>query len=103
HDFRPEYRQLTLLKEQFPAASVHGYTATATERVRRDIAAQLHLRNADILVGDFDRPNLTYRVVPRERDHLRQVLDVLGRHPNEAGIIYCIRRKDVDQLAEDLR
>src|SRR5205809_2550192 len=103
HDFRPEYRQLSQLKEQFPNASVHAYTATATERVRRDIVAQLHLKDPDILVGDFDRPNLTYRVVPRERDQLRQVLDVLARHASEAGIIYCIRRRDVDELAGELR
>jgi ATP-dependent DNA helicase RecQ len=103
HDFRPEYRQLSQLKEQFPNASVHAYTATATERVRRDIVAQLHLKDPEVLVGDFDRPNLTYRVVPRERDQLRQVLDVLARHANEAGIIYCIRRRDVDDLAGELR
>src|SRR5262249_46350287 len=58
HDFRPEYRQLDRLKELFPEASVHAYTATATERVRRDIAAQLRLQDPEILVGNFDRPNL---------------------------------------------
>jgi ATP-dependent DNA helicase RecQ len=103
HDFRPEYRQLNRLKELFPNAAVHAYTATATERVRRDIVAQLNLRDPEILVGDFDRPNLTFRVVPRERELLRQVLDVLARHRNEAGIIYCIRRRDVDELAGELR
>src|SRR5437588_11341715 len=75
HDFRPEYRQLNLLKELFPQASVHAFTATATERVRLDIVAQLKLANPELLVGDFDRPNLTYRVVPRERDYVRQALD----------------------------
>jgi ATP-dependent DNA helicase RecQ len=103
HDFRPEYRQLNRLKELFPRASVHGYTATATERVRGDIVAQLNLHDPEILVGDFDRPNLTYRVVPRQREVLPQVLDVLARHKGEAGIVYCIRRKDVDGLAEELR
>ncbi len=103
HDFRPEYRQLNCLKERFPRASVHAYTATATDRVRRDIIEQLNLRDPDVLVGDFDRPNLTYRVVPRERELLPQVLDVLGRHAGEGGIIYCIRRKDVDELTEQLR
>src|SRR5919204_2044393 len=86
HDFRPEYRQLAQLRELFPQASVHAYTATATERVRRDIIAQLGLRDPEVLVGDFDRPNLTYRVVPR-RDRLKQVLEVIDRHPNEAGIV----------------
>src|SRR5213595_1257153 len=103
HDFRPEYRQLNRLKELFPGATVHAYTATATERVRQDIVAQLNLDDTEVLVGDFDRANLTFRVVPRERELLRQVLDVLARHPNEAGIIYCIRRKDVDELAGELR
>src|SRR5262249_19093614 len=65
HDFRPEYRQLAELKQRFPRASIHAYTATATERVRTDIIEQLHLQDAAVLVGTFDRPNLVYRVVPR--------------------------------------
>ena len=65
HDFRPEYRQLAELKNRFPGASVHAYTATATERVRADIVAQLRLAESGVLVGNFDRPNLVYRVVPR--------------------------------------
>jgi ATP-dependent DNA helicase RecQ len=102
HDFRQEYRQLSRIKDWFPDAALHAYTATATEQVRQDIVTQLNLRDPELLIGDFDRPNLTYRVVPREKDLLRQVLDVLGRHPGEAGIIYCIRRKDVDELAGEL-
>jgi ATP-dependent DNA helicase RecQ len=102
HDFRPEYRQLGRLKELFPEASVHAYTATATERVRRDIALQLNLHNPEVLVGNFDRPNLSYRVLPRQ-DLLRQVRDVLDRHADEAGIIYCPRRVDVDELARTLQ
>src|SRR5438309_1080430 len=65
HDFRPEYRQLAELKTRFPDASVHAYTATATERVRMDIIEQLRLKGPDVLVGTFDRPNLVYRVVQR--------------------------------------
>src|SRR5512135_2486146 len=65
HDFRPEYRQLAELKTRFPQASVHAYTATATDRVRTDIVEQLRLRDPAVLVGVFDRPNLVYRVVPR--------------------------------------
>ena len=102
HDFRPEYRQLQTLREQFPGTSVHAYTATATPQVRRDIAEQLGLVDPLFLVGDFDRPNLTYRVLPRH-DESKQVFDVVERHRGEAGIIYCIRRKDVDALAEKLR
>jgi ATP-dependent DNA helicase RecQ len=102
HDFRPEYRQLRTIREQFPEASMHAYTATATPEVREDIARQLGLREPAVLVGDFDRPNLTYRVLPRQ-DESKQVVDVIDRHRGEAGIIYCTRRKDVDALAEKLR
>jgi ATP-dependent DNA helicase RecQ len=102
HDFRPEYRQLRELRQLFPGASLHAYTATATERVRRDIARQLELRDPLELVGSFDRPNLTYRIIPR-RDEVAQVEEVIRRHRGEAGIIYCIRRRDVDSLADALR
>ena len=98
HDFRPEYRQMRRIKELFPQAAVHAYTATATEQVRRDMAEQLSLVQPEVLVGNFDRPNLTYRVLPRHNLE-RQVLQVLERHPSEAGIIYCLRRIDVDELA----
>ena len=101
HDFRPEYRQLAVLKERIPGASVHAYTATATERVREDICAQLSLVDPIVLVGNFDRPNLTYRLVPR-LDLRSQVRDVLKRHANEAVIVYCISRKDTERLAENL-
>ena len=102
HDFRPEYRQLRALREEFPDAAMHAYTATATPQVRRDIAQQLGLRDPLLLVGDFDRPNLTYRVLPRQ-DETKQVIEVIERHRGEAGIVYCIRRRDVDDLTEKLR
>ena len=102
HDFRPEYRQLRALREEFPDAAMHAYTATATPQVRRDIAQQLGLRDPLVLVGDFDRSNLTYRVLPRQ-DEAKQVVEVIERHRGEAGIVYCIRRKDVDSLTEKLR
>lgn len=102
HDFRPEYRQLRRIKELFPGASVHGYTATATERVRRDICQQLGLHEPEVLVGNFDRPNLNYRVLLRMEEE-RQVLETLERHKGEAGIIYCIRRADVDELTPRLK
>ena len=84
------------------SSDLHAYTATATPDVRRDIALQLGLRDPAVLVGDFDRPNLTYRVLPRH-DEAKQVLDVIERHRGEAGIVYCIRRRDVDSLTEKLR
>jgi ATP-dependent DNA helicase RecQ len=102
HDFRREYRQLAQLKERFPDASVHAYTATATERVRADIVAQLRLRNPALLVGDFDRPNLTYRVVPRY-DPTGQVLEIVRRHAAQAVIVYCLSRRETEEMAADLR
>lgn len=102
HDFRPEYRQLAVLRERFPEASIHAYTATATPRVREDIVGQLRLRAPWVLVGTFDRPNLTYRILPQvDRD--RQVLEVLRRHPREAAIVYCLSRRETESLAAILR
>jgi ATP-dependent DNA helicase RecQ len=101
HDFRPEYRQLRLLKETFPGVAVHAYTATATPAVRADIAAELRLVRPAMLVGAVDRPNLVYRVQPRA-DRLRQVLAALARHRDQAGIVYCPRRAEVDELSAAL-
>jgi ATP-dependent DNA helicase RecQ len=98
HDFRPEYRQLGRLRERFANVSLHAYTATATGRVRHDIATQLGLREPIELVGSFDRPNLVYRVLARTNVK-RTLLDLLGRHRGEAGIVYCTSRREVDALA----
>jgi ATP-dependent DNA helicase RecQ len=101
HDFRPEYRELSLLKERFTGVPVHAYTATATPEVRTDIVTELRLKDPLVLVGRFDRPNLLYRVQPRT-DRLQQVLAAVHRHRDEAGIVYCIRRSEVDELASAL-
>src|ERR1051325_3775317 len=101
HDFRPEYRQLAQLKQRFPQASIHAYTATATERVRADIVQQLRMQDPSVLVGVFDRTNLVYRIVPRI-DANAQVFDVLARHPREAAIVSCISRKDTEVMAAAL-
>ncbi len=102
HDFRPEYRQLSVLRQRFPQASLHAFTATATPRVREDIAAQLGLRNPQVLVGCFDRPNLIYRIVPMV-DRADQTIEVLRRHSGEAAIVYCLSRKDTEQMAAVLK
>src|SRR5437588_2095693 len=102
HDFRPEYRQLGTLRDDFPDVSLHAFTATATGRVRRDIVSELRLRDALELVGSFDRPNLTYRVLRRGNLH-RQLLDILAHHEGEAGIVYCSSRREVEALAEWLQ
>ena len=101
HDFRPEYRRLATLKQRFPRASVHAYTATATGPVRDDIVAQLGLTDPNVLIGVFDRPNLVYRVLPRT-DGAAQVLAVLDRHRSEAAIVYCITRKETEATAARL-
>jgi ATP-dependent DNA helicase RecQ len=102
HDFRPEYRRLAELKTHFPKASIHAYTATATERVRSDIAKQLNLQNPAVLVGNFDRPNLVYRIVPRI-DARAQALEILRRHSKQAAIVYCISRNDTESMARWLQ
>jgi ATP-dependent DNA helicase RecQ len=102
HDFRPEYRQLGRLRDLLPGISIHAYTATATARVRRDISVQLGLADPLELVGSFDRPNLVYRVLARS-NLKKQLLDVMGRHRGQAGIIYCTSRREVDALSAWLR
>jgi len=102
HDFRPEYRRLAELKSRFPKASIHAYTATATERVRTDIAQQLKLQNPAVLVGTFDRANLVYRIIPRI-DARAQALAILRRHPKQAAIVYCISRNDTESMANWLQ
>lgn len=101
HDFRPEYRKLRILKQAFPDKSVHAFTATATEQVRGDIAVQLDLKNAQTLIGSFDRPNLIFRSEQRV-DLFKQVDDIVRCHKNESGIIYCLRRADTEDLAARL-
>ena len=101
HDFRPEYRQLRALRQVFAKVAVHAYTATATPQVRSDIVAELRLNNPRVLVGSFDRPNLLYRVRPRT-DRLGQVVAAIQRHRGQAGIVYCIRRSEVEELAAAL-
>ncbi|MCC7476650.1 MAG: DNA helicase RecQ [Pirellulales bacterium] len=98
HDFRPEYRALRSLRARFPNVAVHAYTATATEQVRHDIVSQLGLQNAEVLVGDFHRPNLQYHVALRGRG-LAQVCHVIDRYRGQSGIIYCITRAAVDRTA----
>ncbi len=99
HDFRPEYRQLGRLREDFPGVSLHAFTATAGDRVRRDIVTELRLDDPLVLVGSFDRPNLTFRVLRRGNLHT-QIKQILARHDDEAGIIYCSSRREVEALAE---
>jgi len=102
HDFRPEYRRLCELREILPHAPIIALSATATERVRDDIAASLHMRSPRCYVASFDRPNLLYRVEAKA-DALGQVLGLVRRRHDEAGIVYAQSRKAVERLAERLR
>ncbi len=101
HDFRPEYRQLADLREHFPQVPVMALTATATPRVREDIVRHLRLRDPAVYVASFNRPNLTYRVLPKHKPYA-QVLDFVRRRENESGIIYCQSRKTSEGLAKKL-
>ena len=101
HDFRPEYRQIGELRRGRVDLPCQAFTATATPEVQADIAAQLGLQDPRLLVGNFDRPNLSYRFLPRS-DVLSQTLAVIRRHPGGAGIVYCLRRKDVDKLSAEI-
>src|SRR6266571_516327 len=101
HDFRPEYRELKKLRKHFPDVPIMALTATATERVRKDIVDQLHLDDARCYVASFNRPNLTYRVVPKSSPY-EQVLTLVRARSNESGIVYCASRKTADRLAAKL-
>jgi ATP-dependent DNA helicase RecQ len=101
HDFRPEYRQLSGLREKFPGVPFMALTATATERVRADVTKQLHLRDPRCYVASFNRPNLTYRVSAKSGSY-EQILDFIRARKNEAGIIYGQSRKTAEQLANKL-
>jgi ATP-dependent DNA helicase RecQ len=101
HDFRPEYRQLAKLRATLPAVPLMALTATATERVRADIITHLQLREPSLFVASFNRPNLTYRVVPKDQP-LKQIIDFVGKREQESGIIYCASRAATERVAEGL-
>jgi ATP-dependent DNA helicase RecQ len=101
HDFRPEYRELARLRSLLPDVPIMALTATATERVRGDILQQLKLREPQCYIASFDRPNLTYRVVPKSSPY-DQLLEFLESRPNDSGIVYCASRKTADSVAAKL-
>jgi ATP-dependent DNA helicase RecQ len=101
HDFRPEYRRIKDLRQQFPHAVFLAVTATATQRVRQDIIANLALKDPRELVASFNRDNLFYEVIPKGRP-TDQAIDYINKFKNQSGIIYCFSRKQVDTLTNDL-
>ena len=101
HDFRPEYRQLAQLRELFPKVPFMALTATATGRVREDIVTHLKLREPKCYVASFNRPNLTYRVIAKNKP-FDQLFEFLRARPKESGIVYCLSRKATESVAERL-
>lgn len=101
HDFRPEYRKIAGLRNCVPETPVMALTATATERVRTDIVEQLQLKEPAIFIGSFNRPNLVYRVTPKEKA-ADQIIAFVKSRPHESGIVYCQSRKGTESMAERL-
>ena len=101
HDFRPEYRQLAKLRTTLPDVPMMALTATATGRVREDIITHLKLRDPQTFVASFNRPNLTYRVVPKD-EPAKQIIDFVRKREHESGIIYCASRATAERVAEAL-
>lgn len=98
HDFRPEYLQLGQLAELFPGVPRMALTATADERTREEMAQRLKLEQAACFISGFDRPNIFYRIVPKDKPR-QQLLGFLREHKGEAGIVYCLSRKKVEDTA----
>ncbi|HIQ89108.1 TPA: DNA helicase RecQ [Candidatus Galligastranaerophilus faecipullorum] len=102
HDFRPEYTKFYILKDLFPEVPRIALTATADLETRDDIIKNLHLENCRIFISSFDRPNIRYRVQIKDRER-KQLLDFIkNEHPDDSGIVYCISRKRVEEIAEFL-
>jgi ATP-dependent DNA helicase RecQ len=102
HDFRPDYLRLSELAERWPGVPRIALTATATHQTRDEIATRLGLTEARHFVASFDRPNITYRVAPKDNPG-KQLLDLLRtEHPGDAGIVYCLSRASVEKTAQQL-
>ncbi len=101
HDFRPDYRNLSMLKRQFPDIAIIALTATATQMVRDDIIKQLGLKNYQLFVSSFNRPNLSYQVMPK-KDSLGSIKALLNNYKNKSVIIYCFSRNDTETLVNNL-
>ena len=102
HDFRPDYRNLKTLRKKFPTVPIIALTATATKKVCEDIVKQLDLTDPQIFISSFNRPNLSYEVLPK-KNSLRVILSLLEENPEASTIIYCFSRGDTEKLTESLK
>ncbi len=102
HDFRPDYRNLTVLRKNFPNIPIIALTATATEEVREDIIKQLSLEKHKMFISSFNRPNLSYEVLPK-KDSFFSILNLVRSYKNESVIIYCFSRNDTEAMVEKLK
>jgi ATP-dependent DNA helicase RecQ len=100
HDFRPEYLQLAVLRERFPGVPRIALTATADPHTRDEILVRLELDGARVFVSSFDRPNIRYTIVDKTEPRAQLLRFIRGEHPGEAGIVYCLTRRKVDETAE---
>lgn len=105
HDFRPEYSQLSMLKTKFPDVPIMALTATADRLTRDDIVKQLNIPNARLFLTSFDRKNISLRVVRNMsgKDKIRELTRFIDKHKGDSGIIYCLSRKNVENMAEKLK
>ncbi len=103
HDFRPEYRNIRPLVERIGVAPIIALTATATDKVRQDIKKNLGMPDADEFRSSFNRPNLYYEVRPKTKEVDKDIVKFIRQHPGKSGIIYCLSRKKVEDLAEVLK
>ncbi|RZF42700.1 hypothetical protein LSTR_LSTR001495 [Laodelphax striatellus] len=106
HDFRPDYKQLSLLRQRFGGVPIMALTATATVRVRHDVLHQLQMNNTKWFISSFDRPNLKYQIMPKTGNAtlMREIIEwIKAKYPRHSGIVYCFSRRETDQVSDALK